>query len=668
MKKSSVSYTDENIIFTLNNNQEESQKLRRGATKEEPEESIFKPWRVFINHVDSYHGKKLVDLLSDRIYVKPGADDLGEEEEETAFGEEEEEEERMRQRKETGDVKFKDLPDIAEKYEVIGTTLDPEYPKPEDVTMIIKDAGNRDALLQELMKCGIVIYDITQDESQVDEARWALRSIVQELEKMEQISPKAFKRSDEVRYFVLISTLMTWANTKPLSPDEPDLPFTEEDYRKRKPHPNFKKHIQCEKEVVMTKKKTKLKDKFKTLVICCGATYGDEQGPLHHLFRMAWQNAPSMPIFGKGDNKIPLLHVRDLTNVLLDVLQNWPPLRYIVATEQEPITQATIVKKISKALSNGKVKRIAMEEAFLLPEITQQIYDLMTMNLIVDPVYIADRISWHLDAPFSDSINAIKKEYKIARNLIPIKIIVLGPPASGKSKVARYLADHYDIHYVHAKSLISDTIEELSRKIEEASTAADVEGEQKLEDVDEEDEDMKEHKAAEMEEMQDLLDEIERNMERTNGRLDDNLLNKLFLRKLRSRECLNQGYVMDGYPKTLEQAKTLFAEENLTEFDEEIDEDDEPVTNDTVMPELVVSLEASDEFLKERIIQQPEREIQGTHYTEEHMMRRLKEYRRLIELETPSRVILGVLENSKSYRLNLISGSWTEIDLFARIS
>lgn len=84
---------------------------------------------------------------------------------------------------------------------------------------------------------------------------------------------------------------------------------------------------------------------------------------------------------------------------------------------------------------------------------------------------------------------------------------------------------------------------------------------------------------------------------------------------------------MDGHPKTLEQAKTLFGGESLTEFDEELGEDAEIDTTQSIMPELVVSLEAGDEFLKERIIQRPEKEIQGTHYTEEHMMRRLKEYR-----------------------------------------
>ncbi|CAL7945211.1 unnamed protein product [Xylocopa violacea] len=510
MKKVSLNYGNMDEGANSKSNPEEPRKSKEDHAKEEPVEPSFKPWRVFINHVDSYHGKKLVDLLSDRVYVNPQGDDFGEEEEEEEEEEFDEEEEEEMEKEEK--VKFHSLADASKKYEVIGTIFDPEHSAPEDVAMVVKDARNREDLLHELMKCGILIYDITQDHGQVEEARWALQSIIQELEKMEQISPKSFRRSNEVRYFVLISTLMTWANTKPLSPDEPELPFTEEDYRKRKPHPNFKEHIQCEKEVVVARKKVKLKDKLKTLVICCGATYGDEQGPLHHLFKMAWQNAPFLPIIGKGNNKIPLLHVRDLTNVVLDALQNWPPLRYIVATEQEPTSQTAIVK---------------------------------------------------------------------------------------------------------------------TKEIEDAAVAAE-QGEPEQPDAEEEDddEDVEEADTVKLEELQELLDEIERNMQRTNGRLDDSLLNKLFLRKLRAKEVSNQGYVMDGYPKTLEQARELFGGENLAGLDEEIDEEPETDTMDTIMPELVVSLEASDEFLKERIIQRPEREIQGTHYTEEHMMRRLREYRK----------------------------------------
>jgi len=141
---------------------------------------------------------------------------------------------------------------------------------------------------------------------------FAVSDIIHALEEKQEKSPKAFEREEPVRHFILISTIMTWAHTKPLDPADPDLPFTEADYRKRKPHPNYKEHLRCEREVTMVKKIANLRSKLRTLVICCGITYGEKEGLLHYLFKMAWQNAPFLPVFGKGHNKIPLLHVRDL--------------------------------------------------------------------------------------------------------------------------------------------------------------------------------------------------------------------------------------------------------------------------------------------------------------------------------------------------------------------
>lgn len=100
------------------------------------------------------------------------------------------------------------------------------------------------------------------------------------------------------------------------------------------------------------------------------------------------------------------------------------------------------------------MKNIEQEEAFLLPEVTQQTYDLMTMNLNIDPDYIVERIRWHLDTPFRDNMNVILKEFRDAHNLHPLKVLILGPPASGKTRVAEYLMKHYDLHYIHVKSLI----------------------------------------------------------------------------------------------------------------------------------------------------------------------------------------------------------------------
>lgn len=107
------------------------------------------------------------------------------------------------------------------------------------------------------------------------------------------------------------------------------------------------------------------------------------------------------------------------------------------------------------------MKSVTKQEALLLPEVSQRIYDNMTVDLNIDPVYVIDQIRWQYGMSFRDALDEIIKEYKSARNLHPVKVIVLGPPASGKTRVARYLTDHYGIHYVHVKTLISDTIQKL---------------------------------------------------------------------------------------------------------------------------------------------------------------------------------------------------------------
>jgi len=103
-----------------------------------------------------------------------------------------------------------------------------------------------------------------------------------------------------------------------------------------------------------------------------------------------------------------------------------------------------------------------MADVRILPPIlSRQVCEQMTIDLNIEPVYIVDRIRWHYDLPFRHVTESIIKEYKIARNLLPVKIIVLGPPASGKTRVARYLEKHYEIHYIHVDKLIRDTIQRL---------------------------------------------------------------------------------------------------------------------------------------------------------------------------------------------------------------
>ena len=73
--------------------------------------------------------------------------------------------------------------------------------------------------------------------------------------------------------------------------------------------------------------------------------------------------------------------------------------------------------------------------------------------------------------------------------------------------------------------------------------------------------------------------------------------------KLKSKPVLNQGCVLDGFPKTYEQAKALY---------EEVDEDGEALSNPDpqMAPEMVIDLTATEEFLKHRMMSLPEEVVQ----------------------------------------------------------
>ena len=157
----------------------------------------------------------------------------------------------------------------------------------------------------------------------------------------------------------------------------------------------------------------------------------------------------------------------------------------------------------------------------------------------------------------------------------------------------------------------------------------------KVEDEEEEDDE------GRLEEATELLNLIRDNMEANNGRLDDQLLVRLYRNKITSKPALNQGVIMDGFPKTYEQVDDLwlFKKLKLWIFQLEIiqakmlyeaqeDEDGEPQgqADPATIPELVIDLTATEEFLKQRMMNHPEEEVQGTHNTEEGFLRRLSTF------------------------------------------
>ncbi len=73
---------------------------------------------------------------------------------------------------------------------------------------------------------------------------------------------------------------------------------------------------------------------------------------------------------------------------------------------------------------------------------------------------------WHCKSGLKRNIQEVKKEFQKERELKPIKILITGAPASGKSFFGKQLADHYNVTHIHAKKLLEE-IENWNKEKEE---------------------------------------------------------------------------------------------------------------------------------------------------------------------------------------------------------
>ncbi|XP_063097251.1 adenylate kinase 7 isoform X2 [Cavia porcellus] len=498
-------------------------------------EKVLRIQRVFINLLDTYSSGNIGKFLASAV--------VGASLEEVA--EEEEEEDDNKPAPEATPAKQKEG-----TFQIVGTLSKPEHSPPDFATETYKNLSRAD-LLTHLLECDVIIYNITESPQQAEEAIWAVSALHQEI-----------SHFGKRKVFILVSTVMTWARSKPLDPEDTEVPFTEEDYRRRKNHPNFLDHINAEKTVLKFGKNAKI---FATYVVAAGLQYGMEGGILHTFFKLAWLGEiPALPVFGDGTNVIPTIHVLDLAGVIQNVIDHVPKHHYLVAVDDSANTLEDLVKFISKSTGPGKIQRVPKENAFLIKELT------------------------------------------------PIKICILGPPAVGKSSIAEELAKYYKLHHIKMKDVIAEAIAKL-----EAIVAPKGRVEEEGDEEEEEEENM--------EDAQELLDGIKDSMEQNAGELEDQYIIRFVKEKLKSMPCRNQGYILDGFPKTYDQAKDLFNQEDEEEEDE-IRGKEFPVDK-LILPEFVCGLDASDEFLKERVINLPESVVVGTHYTQDHFLRALSNYR-----------------------------------------
>ncbi|XP_026811206.1 adenylate kinase 7-like [Rhopalosiphum maidis] len=206
----------------------------------------------------------------------------------------------------------------------------------------------------------------------------------------------------------------------------------------------------------------KLKEQLKTIIIWSGLTYGFEQDLLQFAFDSACKTTDLFPI-PNSQNHVPVIHVENLARLLHKIISEdqTPEYHYIFAVESPINTLKQIITALAKSCDVAISTAVSLNtfiNKYELKGIHKQILSVdIKINSSINQLW--PNFEWYNNK--SSMLNSMKylvETYKRAHNIKSIKLIILGPPASGKTKLALQLAQFYGLIYLEPKTITQDYI------------------------------------------------------------------------------------------------------------------------------------------------------------------------------------------------------------------
>ncbi|RHY34893.1 hypothetical protein DYB32_000597 [Aphanomyces invadans] len=395
--------------------------------------------------------------------------------------------------------------------ELVETSLaadDPNDAFVESPVVAYSDKHNVGLLLK---RCDVAIYSILDDPDGIIEAL------------------KTFDEGNSGdKLFIAISSVLTWAKTPVPAPRPEDWTgHREETFKTRKPARKYAEYKAIETQVLSARR-----EGLTTLVIAPGLIYGGAQSSLHAILRNAWLHpeedvvVPSV-LDNKGANVLPMISVYDLARVVAKAAVASPPpsTSYLIAVDKSQSTLREVCGAISEALGSGGLRDVdAAEAEEMLVREKSMAY--LQLNLRFDTrggAMEALEIEWTHEFGLVANIKQVAEDYIKSMDLRPLRAVVLGPPQVGKSHLSAFLAKTYYLPHLTPSSVAADLL----------MTA-----------------NLDDH-------LVNLREEVKKF--RLNLKdLPEPLLTELIRWKLMAPVCRNQGYVLDGLPMTVDQAKGMF--------------------------------------------------------------------------------------------------------------
>jgi len=227
---------------------------------------------------------------------------------------------------------------------------------------------------------------------------------------------------------------------------------------------------------------------------------------------------PVPALRGRGDNMVPTIHVDDMAMIVasLAAVYPYPETPYILAVDRGRCSLKAMLTALSKNLGNGELLDMDEKSTCQTPQVEK-----MQMDLVVQQSQTLKSLlkwnKWKCRAGPIAHMELVLEEFRKARKVTPLKIFLHGPPGRG-STIADALSKHYKIRCLNTKAVIAEALELEPKKFGKA---------------------------------------MRRAAKKTQRRLPDRIICEMYRRVIMTQSCKNQGYILDGFPKTFMQAKWL---------------------------------------------------------------------------------------------------------------
>lgn len=247
------------------------------------------------------------------------------------------------------------------------------------------------------------------------------------------------------------------------------LPYLEEDFATRVPSSEYEEIKRIEDEILEFKK-----ENVKCYVLASGIMYGMGESIFESHFKKAWLQDPErLPFVGEGKNLVPTVHVKDLARMVKKVFETKPEKYYIFAVDN---TRRPYQKRLISAISNGigaglieaidypdNSKKRHPKKTPLQLDLDWRVPLMLNLKLKPSSLFISANeeeepvdFNWHSKQGLAFNIQLVKEEFCVKRGLKPVKILLTGPPITGKSFFGKQLSQHYNVPHIYLKKMLED--------------------------------------------------------------------------------------------------------------------------------------------------------------------------------------------------------------------